>query len=167
MRVVMLVQNDWKHDSRVVREAECLALGGHVVDVICRRATDKAITEHQNGVTYLCLPQTEVPLSRLPALLRLHFRVMLLETDGAGRHAVTLRSLASWARFMAFAGVGGLLMILIAPALAAFVIARAASRQLRRRLLAAQTRATERLAPSSAARTTFATVSTLVLGMDS
>jgi glycosyltransferase involved in cell wall biosynthesis len=133
MRVVMLVQNDWKHDSRVVREAECLAHGGHVVDVICRRLTDKAIIEQQNGVTYHCLSHTvSSAMSHLPALLRCHFRVMLLGTRGAGRSPATLRAMTTWVELIGMASVGALSVILVAPVLAPFMIARIVTRQVRR-----------------------------------
>jgi glycosyltransferase involved in cell wall biosynthesis len=156
MRVVMLVQNDWKHDSRVVREAECLAHGGHVVDVICRRVIDKSVIEQQNGVTYHCIPhEPRKRVVRLPALLRLHFRVMLLETDGMGRIPETQGSLATWATVIALAGIGGLFVLLLSPLLASFMIARVVVRQVRRWLLVTRAWTKERFGPSSRAHVTF------------
>jgi glycosyltransferase involved in cell wall biosynthesis len=165
MRVVMLVQNDWKHDSRVVREAECLAHGGHVVDVICRRETDTSITEQQNGVTYHCMPyEPQKILGRLPALLRLHLRVMFLETDGMGRIPGAQGSLATWAKVIALAGIGGLLVMLISPLLASFIIARAAVRQIRRWLMVTRAWTEKRFGSSGPAHATFEAVYAFVLG---
>jgi glycosyltransferase involved in cell wall biosynthesis len=56
MRVVMLVRNDWKFDSRVTREAEALAEDGVDVDVLCRRDSMGVTVERHNGVRYHCLP---------------------------------------------------------------------------------------------------------------
>lgn len=108
-----------------------------MVDVICRRLTDKAVIEQQNHVTYHCIPHTAA--FHLPTLLRLHFRVMLLGIRGAGRGDAALGALSLLAEVLGLAGVGVLLVILIAPALALFMIARIVARQVRRALLLART----------------------------
>jgi glycosyltransferase involved in cell wall biosynthesis len=78
MRIVMLVINDWKFDSRVSREAEALAERGHAVHVVCRR-DGAATVEHHNGVEYHCVPRT---LNARPfAAIAAHMRMMSLNAQ--------------------------------------------------------------------------------------
>ena len=80
MRVVMLAQNDWKHDSRVMREAECLVRQGHIVDVVCRRLASDTVVEEHGGVRYHCIPHTvNSSVGGLAVLIKLHLAVMLLD----------------------------------------------------------------------------------------
>ena len=51
-RVVMLVNNPCTNDSRVIREAEALAAGGHDVTVLCRLAPGLDTEQTVNGVVY-------------------------------------------------------------------------------------------------------------------
>jgi glycosyltransferase involved in cell wall biosynthesis len=52
----MLIQNDWRHDTRVIREASALADRGFDVNVVCRQAIDAFRLESAGGVTYHCMP---------------------------------------------------------------------------------------------------------------
>lgn len=56
VRVAMLVNNDWRHDSRVIREAEALAERGYDVHVVCRRVVPEPVVECHGGVRYHVVP---------------------------------------------------------------------------------------------------------------
>lgn len=74
----MLVQNEWRHDTRVIREAEALARRGLEVHVICRSFGGSAEVESSNGVTYHPLPlRSEEGLRDGLAYCRLHLLVVL------------------------------------------------------------------------------------------
>lgn len=77
-RVVMLVNNDWRIDSRVMREAATLAAAGHEVHVISRNGQVAPAVETQGGVTIHNLPLVaqQPRLARLSGLFRLHWGVI-------------------------------------------------------------------------------------------
>lgn len=77
----MLANNDWKNDSRVVREAETLARHGYVVTVFCRRVVEERVEERQNGVKYNVFPHMskQYDLADLFCLFRLHIEIMFLD----------------------------------------------------------------------------------------
>jgi glycosyltransferase involved in cell wall biosynthesis len=84
--VLMLLQNDWRTDSRVIREAEALVRAGYRVAVICRRSSDRVEHEQQNGVTYVCLPATSHrSAATYLSLLALWARLPALAVVGAVR----------------------------------------------------------------------------------
>lgn len=87
MRVVMLSQNDWRHDSRVIREAESLVKAGHDVHVLCRSAPGApSHREERGGVNYVSSTRTtrETPRS-LAALARTHAAVLARDARGVLR----------------------------------------------------------------------------------
>lgn len=99
MRITMLVQNDWRHDSRVIREAECLARNGYQVTVFCRRISSSRTTETRNGVTYQIIPhrKTGYSLSDFFWLCLIHLRITAydaLRLTQARRRAGSLPAVA-------------------------------------------------------------------------
>lgn len=77
----MLTQNDWRHDSRVVREAQAVRSAGYEVTVVCRGA--EAASEEVDGVRYVAIERPlKVPARRLPRLLAAHLRVLLVDASG-------------------------------------------------------------------------------------
>jgi glycosyltransferase involved in cell wall biosynthesis len=116
MRVVMLVHNDWKIDSRVRREAEALAAVGHRVDVICRRVAETRSVEKHNGVIYHCIPFSRAASPReLIALLSIHTRVMLMDAARAIRGADRVSGWIALLRLVVFLSVGSALMVSLLP----------------------------------------------------
>ena len=110
LRVAMLTENDWRHDSRVVREAQAVRSAGHEVTVVCRGA--KAGTEEVDGVTFITLEERRrFPLRALPRPLAMHLRVLLADAAGVRRGPERLRRLLS--------GVEGVVVAVLAPAAAA------------------------------------------------
>lgn len=74
----MLVQNEWRHDTRVIREAEALARRGLDVHVVCRSFGGPTRQETRNGVTYHPLPlRSDEGLRDGLAYCRLHLLVLL------------------------------------------------------------------------------------------
>ncbi len=111
MRIVMLIQNDWKHDSRVIREAEALAEQGHEIHVACRRLSSAPATEACNGVRYHCVPHTTVLDPRLA--LRAHAAAMLLDMRWllrGPRRGVALGAVARHVALLAAAAGPGLII---------------------------------------------------------
>jgi glycosyltransferase involved in cell wall biosynthesis len=129
MRVLMLIQNDWKHDSRVIREAEALVRQGYIVDVVCRRQTTDTVVEEHGGVRYHCIPHTSrYSVGALATLVKLHFTVMFLDAlrlwHGPARGAAAIAA----CRLLGAAGAAFVLLVPIAflsPVLLAFKWARA------------------------------------------
>lgn len=127
----MLVQNDWKHDSRVIREADTLVRQGYTVDVVCRRhATDTVVEEH-GGVRYHCIPHTHrYSVGALAMLIKVHLTVMYLDAlrvwHGPARGAAAMAA----CRLLGTAGAALVLLLpaaLLGSALLAFKWARARS----------------------------------------
>jgi glycosyltransferase involved in cell wall biosynthesis len=119
MRVVMLSQNEWRHDSRVIREAEALTRSGHDVHVVCRAAVGAPKEDVRvDNVRYLSIPRTMVERpGHFAALLRAHIEVLRLDAALAQRGPRRGRSLLS--------GLWLLGMILAAPvAIFAFALLR-------------------------------------------
>ena len=86
MRIVMLLQGEWMRESRVVREAECLARAGYRVDVICLRMASKGAREKRNGVTYHSIPYEGLrTLPRLVKALRIHLNIVSLGAQSRNR----------------------------------------------------------------------------------
>lgn len=92
----MLSQNEWRHDSRLIREAEALAEMGHDVRVVCRSApgTD-SVVEHDGAIEYHSIPllRYESPRS-LAALVGVHARVLWADARrGSARSGLRLLGL--------------------------------------------------------------------------
>ena len=83
MRIVMLAGNDWLDDSRIIREAECLASRGHVVHVLCAGRLEVASVENRAGVTYHRVPTAATSLRAKARAATLHFAVVLLGARSA------------------------------------------------------------------------------------
>jgi len=79
-RVVMLCANDWRHDTRVTREAEAVAAAGHDVCVLYRANAAEPDCV-RNGVRYRCVPRGGMAHSELAALLAVHARVLLRDAS--------------------------------------------------------------------------------------
>ena len=122
MRVVMLSQNEWRHDSRVIRESEALARLGHDVHVVCRAPAGSQVGEERvNDVRYLSIPR-EAPKrpSDLTALIQGHIEVLRLDARGVFRGPHRRRGFSSAVRLV------GMLLV-IPPAIVMLVILRRAS----------------------------------------
>src|SRR5438477_1343671 len=81
----MLSQSDWRHDSRVIREAESLVRAGYEVHVLCRAVPGSPTRrEEHGGVRYVSIARTphETPRS-LAQLARSHVAVMTGEARRA------------------------------------------------------------------------------------
>lgn len=93
----MLSQNDWRNDSRLLREAEALARLGHEVHVVSRSTpgADRA-TEARNGVVHHTVPRTlhETPRS-IMRLVGYHASVLALHLRSLPRGPKRLESLRS------------------------------------------------------------------------
>jgi glycosyltransferase involved in cell wall biosynthesis len=102
MRIAMLSQNESRHDSRVIREAEALARLGHDVTVVCRSNDGHAVAhEMVSGVNYAVVPRRDsVSASALLALFRAHALVLLFDVQGVGRRRPGLRGFRSSARLI-------------------------------------------------------------------
>jgi glycosyltransferase involved in cell wall biosynthesis len=86
MRVVMLSQNERRHDSRVIREAEALAQSGYDVHVVCRGPVGTARqVEEANSVRYLSIPRIVERPADLPRLFRGHIEVLRRDVELVGR----------------------------------------------------------------------------------
>ena len=91
----MLVHNEWRHDTRVIREAETLARAGCDVHVACRSQQRSTSVYVEAGVTYHAIPYSDPDPGRLPAYLRLHLGVVRDDTAGLvrrGRRKSALRA---------------------------------------------------------------------------
>ena len=101
-KILMLVNNDWRIDSRVRREASALAAAGHQVHVIYRAADPTRLTTIHDAVRYhaVALTPSISSVSQLTRMLHLHLAVVMraLVTPGARiaavRHIVLLLALA-------------------------------------------------------------------------
>lgn len=112
MRVAVLAANDWRIDSRVVREAETLANNGYEVTVVFRRGdAPYGLAEEANGVRYLCVPRMQLRAWDVFPLLGIHLRVLALDArrlwHGPGRLSAVV-SLFQLSLFPILA-IGGLL----------------------------------------------------------
>ena len=61
--VVMLVNNDCRHDSRVIKTAESIAASGRDVTVVCRASADAPSFEVRNNVRYSRVLRKELTAS--------------------------------------------------------------------------------------------------------
>lgn len=95
-RVVMLVNNDWRIDSRVMREAATLAGAGHEVHVVSRNGA-QAGAEPVGAVTVHNVPSASSRgrLDRIAALLRSHWQVVGAARELPGGSWIWWRALAS------------------------------------------------------------------------
>lgn len=112
LRVVMVSQNEWRHDSRLIREAETLAEAGHDVHVICRQPPGEDPTvETIGGVTYRGVPSSggETPVSLLQLALA-HVRVRLLMARPLRRESLSVLAGIVLVPF-ALPGVVGFLLV--------------------------------------------------------
>lgn len=129
MRVLMLIQNDWRHDSRVIREAEALVRQGYIVNVVCRRQATETVVEEHGGVRYHCIPHTPgYSVSALATLIKVHLTVMYLDALRVWRGPARGAAAIGACRLLGVAGAALLLVIpiaLSASALFAFKWARA------------------------------------------
>ena len=124
--VVMLVNNDCLHDSRVIKTAESIAASGRDVTVVCRASADAPSFEVRNNVRYSRVLRKEftasyfieafslwvrsralfvrAPLQIVLGLTILMFRSIMLGRHLARRGARFLRRganyLRRWARFL-------------------------------------------------------------------
>jgi glycosyltransferase involved in cell wall biosynthesis len=116
----MLVNNDWKIDSRVRKEATALAAAGHEVHVIFRAGEQVDATEQSEGVTYHSVPMNSPDpyKKQLRQLLRLHFGVVLSSWRAAGARRVGFKA-AGVALAAVLAALAALALLLaLAPVLA-------------------------------------------------
>src|SRR5579864_9176884 len=120
MRIAMLSQNEWRHDSRVMREAEALARLGHDVHVVCRSNAGHVVKrEELAGVIYTVVPRRgDISTALLLALFRAHAALLLFDALHACRRRRPWQGLRSGARlirllaiFPLAAGVLGLLKV--------------------------------------------------------
>ncbi len=65
LRVAMLLNNSCANDSRVIKEAEALALSGHEVCVFCRANPEVPESEFRNGVRYKRIVVRRPPIDRI------------------------------------------------------------------------------------------------------
>lgn len=112
----MLTQNDWRHDSRVVREAEALSSAGYDVTVVCRG--EATSLEEIAGVNYLTVERRlKFPYRAVPQLLAAHLRVLLADAAGVARGRERLHRLLSGVEAAAVAMLAIPAMAVAAPTL--------------------------------------------------
>ena len=100
----MLTQNDWRHDSRVVREAQAVSSAGYEVTTVCRGVS--ASSEEVDGVRYVSIPRPlRVPVRRLPHLLAIHLRVLVADASGLVRGPDRPQRLLSGLEALALVGL--------------------------------------------------------------
>ena len=76
IKVLMLLHDDWRHDSRVIREADALSTNGYDVTVLCRRTgLVEKTDEYKNSVRYCCTPASATNRIATAKALYWHFRV--------------------------------------------------------------------------------------------
>lgn len=103
--VVMLTQNDWQHDSRVVREAEAVGSAGYDVMVVSRGS--RTLVEQAGGVTYSVVGRPlDIPKRMLPRVFAAHVRVLLTDAAGVRRGPERLRRLSSGFEAAALVAIG-------------------------------------------------------------
>ena len=109
MRVVMLSQNEWSHDSRVIRESEALARLGYDVHVVCRAPVDAPTTAARvDNVRYLSIPRKRPSRpSDVIGLFGGHMTVLLGDARRSFRGPHRARSLLSALQLLG--------MIVVAP----------------------------------------------------
>ena len=124
-KVLMLVNNDWKIDSRVRREATALAAAGHEVHVIFRGGKELDAQEKSEGVTYHSVPVAHaLPVrTHFARLAGLHAGVVLASWRAPGARQVWLRLAgAALAGTLALA-LGALMLLVLSPLLAVLAVA--------------------------------------------
>ncbi len=123
-KVLMLVNNDWKIDSRVRREATALASAGHEVHVIFRAGNVLDATEHSEGVAYHSVPLTSPlpPRRQLLRLVRLHAGVAFAGWRAPGARQIWLRAAGLLAGSVAGTVLGLMLLLVLWPLLLAAVL---------------------------------------------
>ncbi len=118
--ILMLVNNDWRMDSRVIREAESLVRGGYSVEVVCRRQSSEVIVDECNGVRYHCVPYAQGATTwRRLAPVRIHLGLWFqLSTALMGRDqyanaarcvGLALSQLVTWSAYGIVVGLNRLL----------------------------------------------------------
>jgi glycosyltransferase involved in cell wall biosynthesis len=96
MLIVMLAGNDWLDDSRIVREAECLASHGHRVHVLCGGQISEETVEERQAVTYHRVPIGRMSLHAKARVMKIHLAVALR----AGRSVPGARGMSARVRAM-------------------------------------------------------------------
>ena len=105
VQVVMLTHNDWRHDSRVVREAEAVRSGGYETVVVSRG--EETVAEEHGGVTYSVVSRRIDSTSRIVAsVLAAHLRVLVADAAGLWRGPDRLRRAASGLELTAYVVLG-------------------------------------------------------------
>ena len=102
MRVVMLSQNEWRHDSRVIRESEALARLGHDVHVVCRGPVGAPVEDERvENVRYLSIPRRRPTHPRdVAGLFQAHMGVLRLDARYGLRGPRRARGFASALRLV-------------------------------------------------------------------
>ncbi len=132
MQIVMLASSDWLEDSRVIREAECLANHGYRVHVVCRSQLNERSLEECNGVIYHRIPIGRMSLLAKARAMRIHFGVVLFDALSLRRWRGVLAKPLAIAALLASA----LSLALAFPILSIVLIERTVSRRLARWLRA-------------------------------
>ena len=86
VRVATTANNDWRIDSRVVREAGMLARHGYEVTVVFRRESAAESVEENNGVRYICVPRRRWSPWEIFPLITVHLRI--LAADALSNHSI-------------------------------------------------------------------------------
>ncbi|WBY00719.1 glycosyltransferase family 4 protein [Ramlibacter tataouinensis] len=139
-RVAMLVNNDWRIDSRVMREAATLAAAGHEVHVVSRVTAPGAPLRH--GEVQVHEIAQAASIRRHPAGVLALWRLHLQVAGAARRNPNGSRAfLAAWASAAVAAGIALLVLVLLpllAPPAALLLLARRRYRRSRWREPATQ-----------------------------
>jgi glycosyltransferase involved in cell wall biosynthesis len=116
MRVVMLSQNEWRHDSRVIRESEALARLGHEVHVVCRAPLGAPTgDERVDNVRYLSIPRKRLERpTDVVGLFQGHMTVLRLDASRALSGPRPARSLVSALRLLGMFVVAPLAILALA-----------------------------------------------------
>lgn len=104
-RIAMLSQSPWRHDSRVIREAETLAQAGYDVHVLCRAdiGAGPSLTSHE-GVTYHSIAHSTPDRPQdLLRLLAVHARVLAADARAVARGPARRRRALSALRLFGLA----------------------------------------------------------------
>ncbi len=119
-RVVMLVNNDWKIDSRVTREAGSVAADGYEVHVISRSDVPAYCQVESQGVTFHSVPSAHrgAFFARFLLMIRLHAGVIGAGAGMKEQRAVVFEVVGAVLKLM----VTGLVMIALAPLLVPAVL---------------------------------------------
>jgi glycosyltransferase involved in cell wall biosynthesis len=118
----MLANNDWRIDSRVVREAEALARHGYEVTVVFRRESAAESVEENNGVRYICVPRRRWSPWEIFPLITVHLRILAADARAITRFPLRRSAAVSLLQLAAFplAAVLGLAFAPLALAIFAF-----------------------------------------------